>query len=486
MTSEDTNAKTVALLSANNYFGMEKDQITIVQQGQGVPALYDNDAHIALDTEDPYDIQMKPHGHGDIHALLHSNGVAKAWQSQGIKWTVFFQDTNGLAFHTLALSLGVSSKMGLIMNSITCPRKAKQAIGAITKLTKGDQQKTMNVEYNQLDPLLRATVSPEGDVNDESGFSPYPGNINQLVFNLDSYVSILERTKGVMPEFVNPKYADAEKTVFKKPTRLECMMQDFPTVLQGAETEKVGFTSLASELCFSPVKNATVDGVALQRNGTHPGVAASGEADQNSAVARILRSIGCQVEEGSKVTFNGIEVTSGPDCVLKPSFAACATEFKTKFPNPATVKISGRSSLVLSGQGLTIESLDLDGAAVIECEEGASGVIRNLTVKNRGWVKEPNASSDVEIIRMRGYDMRRLETEKIVFKKDGSIEGNYGMKATPKDSVALKKEIVPVAPEDTVQKTVVSKSVPVPPADLTKSAPEEKGDEQFCNGCTIL
>ncbi|KAL7447342.1 hypothetical protein ACHAXM_010637 [Skeletonema potamos] len=486
MTSGDTNAKTVALLSANNYFGMEKDQITIVQQGQGVPALYDNDAHIALDTEDPYDIQMKPHGHGDIHALLHSNGVAKAWQSQGMKWTVFFQDTNGLAFHTLALSLGVSSKMGLIMNSITCPRKAKQAIGAITKLTKGDQQKTMNVEYNQLDPLLRATVSPEGDVNDESGFSPYPGNINQLVFNLDSYVSILERTKGVMPEFVNPKYADAEKTVFKKPTRLECMMQDFPTVLQGAETEKVGFTSLASELCFSPVKNATVDGVALQRNGTHPGVAASGEADQNSAVARILRSIGCQVEEGSKVTFNGIEVTSGPDCVLKPSFAACATEFKTKFPNPATVKISGRSSLVLSGQGLTIESLDLDGAAVIECEEGASGVIRNLTVKNRGWVKEPNASSDVEIIRMRGYDMRRLETEKIVFKKDGSIEGNYGMKATPKDSVALKKEIVPVAPEDTVQKTVVSKSVPVPPADLTKSAPEEKGGEQFCNGCTIL
>lgn len=44
-----------------------------------------------------------------------------------------------LAFHTLPLALGVSSKLGLIMNSITCPRKAKQAIGAITKLTKGDQ-----------------------------------------------------------------------------------------------------------------------------------------------------------------------------------------------------------------------------------------------------------------------------------------------------------------------------------------------------------
>lgn len=141
MTSGDTNDKTVDLLTKHNYFGMSKDQITIVQQGKGVPALVDNDAHIALDPEDVYDIQMKPHGHGDIHALLHSHGVAKSWLESGTKWVVFFQDTNGLAFHTLALSLGVSSKLGLIMNSITCPRKAKQAIGAITKLTKGDHQR---------------------------------------------------------------------------------------------------------------------------------------------------------------------------------------------------------------------------------------------------------------------------------------------------------------------------------------------------------
>jgi hypothetical protein len=41
----------------------------------------------------------------------------------------------------------------------------------------------INVEYNQLDPLLRATGHPDGDVNDpETGFSPYPGNINQVLF----------------------------------------------------------------------------------------------------------------------------------------------------------------------------------------------------------------------------------------------------------------------------------------------------------------
>ena len=38
-------------------------------------------------------------------------------------------------------------------------------------------QTTINVEYNQLDPLLRDTTSPDGDVNDDTGFSPFPGAV---------------------------------------------------------------------------------------------------------------------------------------------------------------------------------------------------------------------------------------------------------------------------------------------------------------------
>lgn len=36
------------------------------------------------------------------------------------------------------------------------------------------------MEYNQLDPLLRATGHPDGDVNCDTGYSPFPGNINQV------------------------------------------------------------------------------------------------------------------------------------------------------------------------------------------------------------------------------------------------------------------------------------------------------------------
>lgn len=49
----------------------------------------------------------------------------------------------------------------------------------------------INVEYNQLDPLLRATGHAEGDVNDETGFSPFPGNINQVFIILERHTQVV-------------------------------------------------------------------------------------------------------------------------------------------------------------------------------------------------------------------------------------------------------------------------------------------------------
>lgn len=67
--------------------------------------------------------------------------------------------------------------LDLDVNSLAVPRAAKEAIGGITRLTNAatGRAMTINVEYNQLDPLLRGTGHAEGDVADSSGFSPYPG-----------------------------------------------------------------------------------------------------------------------------------------------------------------------------------------------------------------------------------------------------------------------------------------------------------------------
>ena len=182
---------------------------------------------------------------------MYQQGVASKWLKLGKKWMMFIQDTNALALKTLPSALGVSASKNLLMNSICVPRKPGEAMGAICKF---EDKLTINVEYNQLDGLLREKYNPDGDVPNDEGYSNFPGNTNTLVFKLAEYVDELNRSKGVIPEFVNPKYANEEKTLFKSPTRLECMMQDYPKLLSSAEG--VGFSTYDYWFCFSPAKNS--------------------------------------------------------------------------------------------------------------------------------------------------------------------------------------------------------------------------------------
>lgn len=121
-----------------------------------------------------------------------------------------------------------------------------------------DKSLVINVEYNQLDPLLRTQGDCKGDVADpETGYSPFPGNANNIVIEMDAYAKTLHgEDQGVVVEFVNPKYKDDTRTEFKKPTRLECMMQDIPKLFQkemGKEAN-IGFTMFDRWFTFSPAK----------------------------------------------------------------------------------------------------------------------------------------------------------------------------------------------------------------------------------------
>ena len=125
---------------------------------------------------------------------------------------------------------------------------------------KTDPEKSLviNVEYNQLDPLLRSQGDRKGDVPDPAtGYSPFPGNANNLVLELGAYAKTLRgEDQGVVLEFVNPKYKDDTRTEFKKPTRLECMMQDIPKLFQKemGQEANIGFTMFDRWFTFSPAK----------------------------------------------------------------------------------------------------------------------------------------------------------------------------------------------------------------------------------------
>ncbi|CAE7604021.1 USP, partial [Symbiodinium sp. KB8] len=352
MTSGDTNAKTLELLEANAYFGLSTSQVTIMKQ-ELVPALMDIEARIAV--KDGH-VEKKPHGHGDVHALLHQHGLPAKWAKEGREWLLLFQDTNPLPFRSLCAILGVSVSRGFAMNSVAVPRLPGEAVGGICQLkgASGDDL-TINVEYNQLDPLLKDTPAG-GDVADASGFSPYPGNINVLVFHVGTMAQRLATTGGIVPEFVNPKWADAEKSKFKSPTRLECMMQDFPRLC--TKDDKVGFTQLERLMSFTCVKNNLAD--AMKKN--PPDCALSAEADIYACNARLLELAGqgkVKIEAPPDVNFLGITAQVGARIVLQPSFAVSLEQMKEKVKG--TITISNKSELVVDGD-VALNDLELDGA----------------------------------------------------------------------------------------------------------------------------
>ena len=422
MTSDDTHEKTLSLLEKNDYFGASKEQVTLIKQ-EKVPCLIDNDAHLALKDDDQYKLQLKPHGHGDVHSLLHTSGLLSKWMSQGKKWVVFFQDTNSLVFRVIPGALGVSKSMNLEFNSLCVPRKAKEAVGAISLLTHTDGRKmTINVEYNQLDPLLRATTNPDGDVNDTTGFSPFPGNINQLIVSLPEYAKQLKKTGGAIEEFVNPKYKDSTKTTFKSPTRLECMMQDYPKSL--GTKAKVGFTVFDNWVGYSPVKNSPADGLAKFKNGDPTHTATSGEFEFYECCAEMLRLAGADIPAATiDQEFNGMKLPMGPRVVIGPNFASTFEELKAKI---GKLKMTATSTLIIDGADVSIKNLDLDGTLIVNAVKGHSVVIDGV-VKNKGWnwksIGGGFGSRKIrEIDALRGFTVeKKPENEaRFVFEQPGS------------------------------------------------------------------
>jgi len=402
MTSRETNEGTRATLAANNNFGLE--EITILCQ-ELVPALSDIEGHLALDGK--YHLALKPHGHGDIHMLLHTSGTAKRLAASGTRHLLFIQDTNGQAFPAALAAIGVSALHGYDFNSIGVNRIPGEAVGGLARLVKpGSPDLTLNVEYNQLDPLLRATVCPEGDVADARGFSLFPGNINLLVIRMEPYLRVLESSGGIIAEFVNPKFSDAARTRFKKPARLETMMQDLPKLFTAGE--KVGVTVFERAWCFSACKNNLGDAADKVRQGGPPESASSAENDFYLAGRVKLRAAGMAVDETPPRPIRGIPFTPGPRILLRPSFALTLADVRERIRGG---RISGDSTLILAGD-VRLENVTVSGGAalVVSAAPGAAITVNNLDVSSGSSFElieltdAEMASDDVpEYLRIRGY-----------------------------------------------------------------------------------
>ncbi|KAK7239621.1 synapse-associated protein [Aureococcus anophagefferens] len=215
--------------------------------------------------------------------VLVAGGLGERLGYGGIK------DTNAFALRSCVANCGVSAKLDLDYNSSCVARKPGEAIGAICRLDRPRRRtpRTPGPDAQRRVQPARAALASVGEADDPtpSGASRFPGNINQLLIKLGgddaATLAVLQRTgrRAAVPEFVNPKYADDTKTAFKKPTRLECMMQDYPKLL--SSNAKVGFTVLERAAVRGVLarENATADGAAKVRAGLAGACPATGEAD---------------------------------------------------------------------------------------------------------------------------------------------------------------------------------------------------------------
>ena len=404
MTSRDTDEGTRASLAANKNFGLEARQITILRQ-ELVPALSDMKASLAL--EKKYELLLKPHGHGDIHTLLHTSGTAKKLADSGVRYLLFIQDTNGQVFNAALAAIGVSEQRGYDFNSIAVNRIPGEAVGGIARLVRnGASDLTINVEYNLLDPLLRATVSPEGDVPDEKGFSKFPGNINLLIVRLAPYLKVLESSGGVVAEFVNPKFSDGTRTSFKKPARLETLMQDLPKNFTSGE--KVGVTVFDRTWCFSACKNNLTDAAQKVIQNGPPESASSAENDFYEAGRVKLRAAGMRVEDSPRQMLRGVPFTTGPRVILRPSFALTLAEVREKIHGGS---ISGDATLILEGD-VRLENVTIpEGSSlVVHAKDDAPTLLKDFTATSASrFTIQPLTDEEMqfekvpEYLRIRGY-----------------------------------------------------------------------------------
>ena len=283
------------------------------------------------------------------------------------------------------------------------------ASGALLALARASDGRRVvaNVEYNQLDALVRASLDSRGDVSDATGWSPYPGNCNQLVFELQTYLATLEASGGVMPEFVNPKYKDATRTAFKSPTRLECMMQDFPWLMP--PDAAVSFTLLDASLFYCPVKNALADAAKKAAAGQSPSSASAGEFALYALSARLLELAGATVERPPPRTVAGVPLPPTPQLLLAPSTRPTCFAAVGRLGGGGAIRISARSTLLLDGAQIRVDALELDGALLVRAVDGARVTLRRVRVANAGWRMEPLAADALvdaatpEVERLRGY-----------------------------------------------------------------------------------
>lgn len=221
---------------------------------------------------------------------------------------------------------------------------------------------------------------------------------------------------------LNCRFKDDDRMTFRKPTRLECMMQDIGKNI--SRCGSVGFTTTSTWLGYSPAKNSIPEGLKKLKSGLSPMVPGTAEQDMFNVVAEMLRRHGCDIGMPVARVFGSVSLKFGPLISIEPHYFLWKSHLAHVFPSPNNIHISSRSTLVVKGKGtLQIDSLRLDGGLVIELSVGTHLRIVDVEVVNDGSEMTPLSDEFKysEVHQIRGYQYQEHEMARVSISEPGTF-----------------------------------------------------------------
>ena len=116
MTSKENNADTVEFLEKNNYFGYDKNKVTIFKQSE-LP-LVDTEGKFLVNKE--YKIKEASDGNGGTYSSLRASGCLADMKSRGIKWIFIGSVDNALLkmVDVTLLGMAIDQKVQIASKSV--------------------------------------------------------------------------------------------------------------------------------------------------------------------------------------------------------------------------------------------------------------------------------------------------------------------------------------------------------------------------------
>jgi len=300
MTSPLNNADTVKSFEKNDYYGLNKEDVFIFQQGT-MPN-FDFEGKILLSAKDT--IAKSPDGHGGSLKALSDSGALADMAKRGVEYISYYQVDNPLINIFSPLFIGFHAQSGSDMSSralVKC--HAKEKVGNFCIV----DGKITVIEYSDLPDEYAEKTNDDGSLVFELGSIAIHMISRSFVehLNKDGFALPIHRAVKKIP------YLDGSGSLVEPDKPNGVKLETFVFDALPLAGESVILQTLREEE-FAPVKNA--------------------EGDDSPAVTRrmMIERAACWLE---KAGFKLPRTADGAvDCVIEmaPSFALCAEDVEAK------------------------------------------------------------------------------------------------------------------------------------------------------------